>query len=207
MAQQINDKISDMKITTLKESIYMKPLRAEYKINGKQKYWDFLTVHDSVSILIYNTTRKVLVLVRQFRPAMYLAQIPDKKDGTIIDTDKYNLLGGYSLELCAGLVDKNSNIDEIAKDEVLEECGYEIPVTNLRKGVGITGQVQTLYYAEVTDEQKVSAGGGLKEEGEFIEVVELTVPEVKKYVEAKDILSPPSFLAAIQWFFQNISNN
>lgn len=74
------------------------------------------------------------------------------------------------------------------------------------RGVGITGQVQTLYYAEVTDEQKVSAGGGLKEEGEFIEVVELTVPEVKKYVEAKDILSPPSFLAAIQWFFQNISN-
>lgn len=60
---------------------------------------------------------------------------------------------------------------------------------------------------EVTDNQKISSGGGLEEEGEFIEVVELSVSQIKKYVETKDLLSPPAFLAAIQWFLHNISDS
>ncbi|EEB16341.1 uridine diphosphate glucose pyrophosphatase, putative [Pediculus humanus corporis] len=211
MNLKVNDNISEMKISTLTESMYLKPMRAEFQINGKQKYWDFLHIHDSVSILIYNTNRKVLVFVRQFRPALYLSQVPDKKSGTIIDTQKYNLLNGYSLELCSGLVDKTGKIVDIAKDEILEECGYDVPVNSLKKlfsfrGVGITGQLQTLYYVEVNDDQKVSSGGGLREEGEFIEVVELTIPEVKNYINSKDMMSPPAFLAAVQWFFQNIKH-
>lgn len=64
---------------------------------------------------------------------MYLAPIPDKRDGMVIDTDKYDIKQGYSLELCAGLVDRNSNLNEIAKDEILEECGYDVPLSSLRK--------------------------------------------------------------------------
>lgn len=64
---------------------------------------------------------------------MYLAQVPEKKEGMIIDTEKFNLSNGYSLELCAGIVDKNCQVDEIAKDEILEECGYDVPLTSLRK--------------------------------------------------------------------------
>lgn len=46
MNQKQTDNISDMKIVPLEKSMYLKPLRAEFQINGKQKYWDFLTVHD-----------------------------------------------------------------------------------------------------------------------------------------------------------------
>lgn len=41
---------------------------------------------------------------------------------------------GVTYELCAGIVDKpNLSLEEIACQEVLEECGYEVPVSKLRK--------------------------------------------------------------------------
>lgn len=39
-----------------------------YVQNGKEKNWDLLKVHDSVSIIILNKTRNKLVFVKQFRP-------------------------------------------------------------------------------------------------------------------------------------------
>lgn len=35
--------------------------------------------------------------------------------------------------MCAGIIDKNKSIEEIAREEVLEECGYEVKVSNLEK--------------------------------------------------------------------------
>lgn len=64
---------------------------------------------------------------------MYLSQIPGVKEGAVIETAKHDVLKGYSLELCAGIVDKNDTIEKIAKDEVLEECGYDVPESSLQK--------------------------------------------------------------------------
>lgn len=47
------------------------------------------------------------------------------------------------------------------------------------------------------------SGGGNVEEGEFIEVVEMTVPEAKKYVDKGTVLSPGGLIFALLWFFQN----
>ena len=38
---------------------------------------------------------------------------------------------GVTYELCAGIVDKDVSSAEIAKMEVLEECGYDVPVESL----------------------------------------------------------------------------
>lgn len=51
-----------------KESPYVKPFRMYYEQNGVEKNWDLMKVHDSVSIIIYNSTRQKLVFVKQFRP-------------------------------------------------------------------------------------------------------------------------------------------
>lgn len=59
---------------------------------------------------------------------------------------------------------------------------------------------------EVTDKQKVSKGGGIKEEGEFIEIVELSIPELRSYISLKEIQSPPSFVIASQWFLSNVAH-
>lgn len=49
MNQRIKDEIRDMKLSPLEKSNYLRPFRADYKINGKQKYWDFLTIHDRLN--------------------------------------------------------------------------------------------------------------------------------------------------------------
>eukprot|EP00069_Balaena_mysticetus_P004463 bmy_17372T0 len=50
-------------------SPYLLPLRLHYRQNGTQKSWDFMKTHDSVTILMFNSSRRSLVLVKQFRPA------------------------------------------------------------------------------------------------------------------------------------------
>ena len=43
---------------------------------------------------------------------------------------------------------------------------------------------------EVTDEQKVSSGGGLASEGEMIEVVELSIEDAISYINSPNCESP-----------------
>lgn len=50
------------------DSPYVKPFRMYYTQNEQEKNWDLLKVHDSVSIIIFNTSRQKLVFVKQFRP-------------------------------------------------------------------------------------------------------------------------------------------
>ena len=71
-----------------------------------------------------------------------------------------------------------------------------------RAGVGISGTVQTLYYVEVTDDMRVSAGGGLVEEGELIEVFELPLQSAQTFVWDQSDLKPAQLIFAFMWFFQ-----
>ena len=202
--------IEDVRIVPLKESLFVKPLSVEFKQNGKRRKWDVIKVHDSVIIVIYNTTRKKLVLVKQFRPAIYLGSVPeeDKRSGTI-DTSKYPASLGVTIEFCAGIVDKEKSIAETAREEILEECGYDVPLDQiqkfktLRSGVSIQGTHSTYFYAEVTDEMRVNAGGGLVDEGEVIEVIEMSIPEAVSYSEAMENCSCPGFLFGLLWFLRN----
>ncbi|XP_053657641.1 uridine diphosphate glucose pyrophosphatase NUDT14-like [Anopheles marshallii] len=192
------------------DSPYVKPFRFHYTQNGNQKSWDLLKVHDSVSIVIFNVTRKKLVFVKQFRPAVYHGII--SSDGVQpgnIDMTKYPPEIAVTLELCAGIIDKPISIVEIAREEILEECGYDIPVDRIeeiiryRSGVGTSGSEQTLFYAEVTDADKVpAAGGGVDDE--MIDVVEYDLVEARKLTEKGTVItSPPSFLFGLLWFFMN----
>jgi len=98
------------------------------------------------------------------------------------------------------------SLEETAKAEVLEECGYEIPLNNLEfivsfpSSVGSSGDNQTMFFAEVEDSMKVSQGGGLAEEGEMINVKEMSVSEVKQYVSSGHVNSPIGLLYAVNWF-------
>lgn len=203
------DKISNVVIKPLEKSIYMKPFTMHFEQNGTKRTWDLLTVHDSVAIIIYNISRNVLVLVKQFRPAVYYGSIPEEGRlvGSEIDVKKYPADIGITIELCAGIMDKELSEVEIAKEEVLEECGYDVPLSNLvkigsyRSGVGTSASLQTAFYCEVTDDMKITEGGGV--EDEIIDIIEMTVDDVKKYVTQSNIKSPPSFLFGIYWFLFN----
>lgn len=50
-----------------------------------------------------------------------------------IDTDEFPGSLGVSFELCAGLIDKDDSPQLTAKKEVLEECGYDVPLENFER--------------------------------------------------------------------------
>ncbi|TPP61812.1 Uridine diphosphate glucose pyrophosphatase [Fasciola gigantica] len=228
--------ISRFSVSLLKEpSKYVKPYRISFiqvcnsdrltrKQNGKERFWDGILTHDSVSILIYHCEKKCLIFVKQFRPVVYFSILRETGRYRSIDvTDEgLNIDGisadrGETLELCAGLMDGNECIPtKTAVTEVLEECGYQISeaslrfVDSFRSGLGLSGNKMTLFYTEVTESQRVpGAGGGLVEEDEFIEIVEWPVESLDSLFDANANRPPTSttLLYALCWFKSNVLPN
>jgi len=123
--------------------------------DGVPFLWERIKSHDSVHVLIDNITNGEIIVVEQVR-------IP------VLCNDNSN--DGKVTEACAGLVDKNKNIKEIVKEEILEECGFDVPLDNieflktLKSSVGTSGTESHAFIAKVENNMKVSDGGGLPEE-------------------------------------------
>ena len=100
---------------------------------------------------------------------------------------------------------------EIARSEVKEECGYDAPLSNFRLvqslpgDISIFGERMAIFYAEVTDSMRVGTGGGLAEEGELIEVVELSVAEVKNMLVEPEVNASAVTLYGLMWFLNHKS--
>ena len=123
MAKRMLD-VTDIDIGPLpKDSPWIKPVRLAYVQDKRLKFWDTMRAHDSVCIIVYNKSRDKMVFVRQFRPASYYINLKQREGK--VDLNQYPPELGLSLELCAGLVDKDKSLVEIARDELKEECGYE----------------------------------------------------------------------------------
>lgn len=182
--------ISDVKIVECTDSVYVQPKRMEYLQDGIRKRWDMVGVHDSVAILLYHEEHRSLIVVKQFRPPIYL------KNGD-----------GYTYELCAGIVDKDKSLVEIAHEEILEECGYDVPLDRIQKvtsfytAVGFAGSVQTLYCARVSESMRVSNGGGV--DIESIEVVEVPYGDAKAFVMDETKAKTPGLMFGFGWFLEN----
>lgn len=67
--------------------------------------------------------------------------------------------------------------------------------------MGTSGAQQTLFYAEVTDAMRVGKGGGLEEEGELIDVIDMAVEEGRKLILDDSVSRPVGLMFALQWFF------
>ncbi|XP_068255998.1 uridine diphosphate glucose pyrophosphatase NUDT14 isoform X2 [Nyctibius grandis] len=135
--------IEELALKPCTSSLYLRPFRLCYRQNGTKKFWDFMRTHDSVSILIFNTSRQCFVVVKQFRPAVYMCEVERHHPQVFQNQEKETFsrledplpaVVGVTYELCAGIVDKpDLSLEEIACGEVLEECGYRVPVTDLRR--------------------------------------------------------------------------
>ncbi len=115
---------------------------------------------NGAAILLYNKENRSIILTRQFRLPTY---INGNKSGMLI-------------EACAGLLDKD-NPEDCIKKETEEETGYRISkVQKVFESYMSPGSVTEILYffvAEYSSDMKVSDGGGLAEEQENIEVLEL----------------------------------
>jgi UDP-sugar diphosphatase len=141
-----------------------------------------------VAVLIRHRGRGGFLFVRQFRPAVYA-----------------HGESGMTVELCAGLVDKDLSLERIAAEEVEEECGYRVEaaalerITSFFTSVGFAGSRQTLYYVEVDEGMRVGPGGGI--EGEQIEVLFMDDREARKLMTDENVARTPGLLYALCWWF------
>ncbi len=185
----VQNQIENFKLNPLTNSKFISTALATYTQNGIKKNWEIVQAHDSVAILIYHKEHKCFMLVKQFRPAVYIS------NGN-----------GMTIELCAGLVDKKLSLLQIAKEEIEEECGYSVSVENIEKitsfrtSVGFAGSMQTLYYTQVDESMKVSNGGGV--DGELIEVVHLPIDKAKTLIYDENISKTPGLMFAFMWWFE-----
>ena len=179
--------IREFKLNKLENPKYIKSSLVSFFQNDIKKSWEIVSAHDSVAILIYHKTRDKFILVKQFRPPVYI----HNQDG-------------ITIELCAGLVDKDKPLIEIAKEEILEECGYKVKIENILKvtsyrvDLGHSGNKQTLYYCEVDESMKVSDGGGV--DMELIEVIEMDIKQIQEMIFDEDISNAPSLNFAFYWW-------
>jgi len=172
---------------------FIKPVMINYSHKGVDRKWEAVISHDSVAILLFHTEKKAFILVKQLR-------------ATVLNKNKIN---GMMYELCAGIVDKKLPNAQIAKEEILEECGYDIPVDSLRKissfytSVGVSGTFQTLYYASCDDSMKLNEGGGLSDEE--IEVIYIPLDEAKEFMFDESYQKTTGVMLSFYWFFDNIT--
>ncbi|ECZ1247298.1 NUDIX domain-containing protein [Campylobacter jejuni] len=185
----------NLKELSFEKSNYIKPKRFAYESNGKFCTWDFIESKDSVSVLLYHKELESFIFVRQFRISLWYHQIHDKdyvKDDNM----------GYTIELCSGLVDKKLSLEEIAKEECIEELGYA--PKNLEKigdfytGFGSGVSKQSFYFAEVDEKDKISSGGGVDDEE--IEAVYVKVQDFEK--KCKNMIRTPLLDFAYMWFLK-----
>lgn len=187
-------KISNFSITTLEDNKFVKPVRLHYIQNGKQRSWEAVRSHDSVSILLFHPEKNAFLLVKQFRPAVHLHH-PEHT---------------FTYELCAGIVDKDLPLKQIAGEEIYEECGYRVvpgqikKVTSFYTNVGVTGSRQYLYYAEISEAQKIHAGGGVHNEEIVLEFVSLE--QAQNFLFDENKAKTPGLMFAFLWFFNRNKN-
>ncbi len=186
--------IENFTLHPLENPVYVRANLATYEQDGIPKDWEVVEAYDSVAILIWHRDRDAFVLVKQFRPAVYL-----------------NNHDGMTVELCAGLVDKEAlSLEEIAREEILEECGYDVPletierVTAFHTSVGFAGSKQTLYYAEVDETMHVGVGGGIDQEQ--IEVIELPTAEAETFIYDESVAKTPGLMFAFLWWKNRVES-
>lgn len=135
---------------------------------------------NGAAILLYNRPRGTVILTRQFR----LPAFVNDHDGMLI-------------EVCAGLLDQDDPETCIRK-ETEEETGYR--VAHVRKvfeafmSPGSVTEKLHFFVGEYSGDDRVSAGGGLVQDGEDVEVLEPTLDEAMAMVARGEIMDAKTIL-------------
>lgn len=135
---------------------------------------------DGAVILPFDRERSTVLLVRQFRYPAFVSGHPDPL-----------------IEACAGLLDDNDPETAIRK-EAEEELGYRLD--NVRRlyapfmSPGSVTERLTFFTASYTPADRISDGGGAADEGEDIEVLEITLDEAMAQVRDGTIIDAKTIM-------------
>lgn len=173
----MSERIKITRVETLSDK-WVKLTKTEFDYKRSGGNWQSLAreVHDhgnAAAVLLLDPKQRTIVLVRQFRLPVLL-----------------NGYDGWLTEVVAGLLDGDEP-EICAIREAEEESGYKIQ--NIRfafqafMSPGAVTERVDLFVAEYDARSKVSKGGGLEEEGEDIEVIEINFDDALKMIETGEI--------------------
>jgi nudix-type nucleoside diphosphatase (YffH/AdpP family) len=137
---------------------------------------------DSVAAIVFHRDRGRVILASQFR-------YPTYEKGP-----------GWMTEVLAGVVEPGEDPEQCVRREVREESGYDVDrlehIATFYLSPGGSSERIGLYYAEVTESQRVDGGGGVQSEGEDIRLVEFSLPELEAAIAAGDIADAKTLVGA-----------
>jgi nudix-type nucleoside diphosphatase (YffH/AdpP family) len=140
---------------------------------------------NGAALLPYDTARGTVLLTRQFRFPAYVNDHPD----------------GMLVEVAAGLLDGDAP-EAAMRREAAEELGVQVgPVQLVMESYMSPGSVTErlhLYAAPYTPSDRIDTGGGVAEEGEDIEVVELPFVTAMAMVRDGRIVDAKTIML-LQW--------
>jgi nudix-type nucleoside diphosphatase (YffH/AdpP family) len=140
---------------------------------------------NGATLLPYDRARRTVVLTRQFRYPVYVNGHPD----------------GLLLEAAAGLLDDDSPEDAVRR-EVEEELGITVGevehVFDVFMSPGSVTERLHFFAAPYVPADRTGDGGGLAEEGEDIEVVELPFDEALQMIDDGRIADAKTVML-LQW--------
>ncbi len=115
---------------------------------------------NGAAILLYNKHNKTIILTRQFRMPTFLNGNEN----------------GMMIEVCAGVLDQQ-NAEDCIRKEIEEETGYSIKdvhkIFEVYMSPGSVTEIVYFFVGEYSQDMKSSDGGGLADEQENIEVLEM----------------------------------
>ncbi|MFN7119927.1 MAG: GDP-mannose pyrophosphatase NudK [Saprospiraceae bacterium] len=163
-----NNHIKLLKTEVLSDNWYVLR-KVTFEVQQKDGSWQTVSREaydrgNGATILLYNKPQQTVVLTRQFRMPTYL-------NGNE---------SGLLIEACAGLLDKDHPEDAIRR-ETEEETGYKVShvekVFEAYMSPGSVTEILYFFVAEYSKDMKVSDGGGVDDDQENIEVLEIPFKE------------------------------
>jgi nudix-type nucleoside diphosphatase (YffH/AdpP family) len=150
--------------------------------NGEWQTLDRLVfeIGDASTVLPYDAARGTVLLIRQFRLPAYMAG-----------------KGGFLIEACAGKLDSDDP-ETCARREAEEELGYRLAsverVFEAFMSPASVSERMTFFLAPYTPSDKITAGGGLADEGEDIEVIETPFAAAWALIERGEIIDAKTII-------------
>jgi len=181
----MKDKITIKKTEILSDDYYtLKKVTYHYQKPDGSYETQVREVYDrghGAAILLYNRHKASVILTRQFRLPTFINPYED----------------GMLIESCAGMLD-DENPENCIRREAQEETGYQVEkVTKVFEAYtspGVLTEKLHFFVAEYNKDMKVGEGGGLDEEQEHIEVIELKFNEALKMIYRGDIKDAKTIL-------------
>lgn len=174
----MNDKVRNLQTEILSDNWYTLK-KISYEILKDDGSWvkETREAYDrgnGATIMLYNKEQKTIILTRQFRLPTYI-------NGNE---------SGFLIEACAGLLD-NDNPEDCIRKEVQEETGYTVKdvqkVFEAYMSPGSVTEILHFFIAEYAKSMKTSIGGGLEDEQESVEVIELPFEQALQMMQRGEI--------------------